>query len=145
MSVEDTQKAFNDFFDEFVDVDRPTDGPFYHAYLERLLAKDEFAVNLDCCHIKAYDISLFNKLLNYPQEVVPIADLAVHELYLRLHPDSDGEELNGRRFTVRCFNLGHENRLRDLEPNDINKLVSIKGVSAPPPSLVEQRACVESV
>ena len=128
VSVEETQKAFHDFFDEFVDSDRPTDGPFYHAYLERLLESDEFAVNLDCSHIRSYDEQLYNKLLAFPQEVVPIADLAVHELYLRLHPDSDGAELNGKRFTVRCFNLGREDRLRDLDPNDINKLVSIKGM-----------------
>ena len=128
VSVEETQRAFHDFFDEFVDLDRPTDGPFYHAYLERLLESEEFAVNLDCSHIKFYDERLYNKLVNFPQEVVPIADLAVHELYLRLHPESDGEELGGKRFTVRCFNLGREDRLRDLDPNDINKLVSIKGM-----------------
>ena len=52
----------------------------------------------------------------------------MHELYLRLHPGSDGEELGCKRFTVRCFNLGREDRLRDLDPNDINKLVSIKGM-----------------
>ena len=128
VSVEETQSAFADFFDEYVDPDRPTDGPFYHAYLERLLENDDFAVNLDCCHIRSYDERLYFKLLNFPQEVVPIADLAVHELYLRLHPDSDGEELGGKRFTVRCFKLGREDRLRDLDPNDINKLVSIRGM-----------------
>lgn len=32
------------------------------------------------------------------------------------------------RFHVRCFNLGRENRLRDLDPNDIDKLVRIKGM-----------------
>ena len=128
MSVEETQSAFADFFDEYVDPERPTDGPFYHSYLERLLENDDFAVNLDCCHIRSYDERLYFKLLNFPQEVVPIADLAVHELYLRLHPDSDGEELGGKRFTVRCFKLGREDRLRDLDPNDINKLVSIRGM-----------------
>ena len=128
VSVEETQTAFHDFFDEYIDPDRPTDGPFYHAYLERLLQNDDFAVNLDCSHIKSYDERLYNKLVTFPQEVVPIADLAVHELYLRLHPESDGEELNGKRFTVRCFRLGRDDRLRDLDPNDINKLVSIKGM-----------------
>ena len=83
-----------------MDPDRPTEGPFYHAYLERLLENDDFAVNLDCSHIRSYDTRLYSKLLHFPQEVVPIADLAVHELYLRLHPDSDGEELGGKRFTV---------------------------------------------
>ena len=29
---------------------------------------------------------------------------------------------------MRCFKLGREDRLRDLDPNDINKLVSIKGM-----------------
>ena len=78
VSVEETQRAFHDFFDEFVDLDRPTDGPFYHAYLQRLLENDEFAVNLDCSHIKFYDERLYSKLVSFPQEVVPIADLAVH-------------------------------------------------------------------
>lgn len=32
------------------------------------------------------------------------------------------------RFHVRCFNLAKENRLRDLDPNDIDKLVRIKGM-----------------
>lgn len=61
-------------------------------------------------------------------QVVPIADLAVHELYLRQHPESDGSELGGKRFTVRCFRLDRDDRLRDLDPTDINKLVSIKGM-----------------
>ena len=127
VSVEETQKAFADFFDEYIDPDRPTDGPFYHAYLAKLLERDDFAVNLDCSHVKSYDERLYSKLLNFPQEVVPIADLAVHELYQRLHPDSD-EDLGGKRFTVRCFKLDRDDRLRDLDPNDINKLVSIRGM-----------------
>ena len=128
VSVEETTRSFTDFFEEYVDPDRPTDGPFYHAYLRRLLEREEFAVNLDCSHVRAYDPSLYKKLVSFPQEVVPIADLAVHELYLRMYPDSDGEELDGKRFTVRCFNLGKDDRLRDLDPNDINQLISIKGM-----------------
>ena len=130
VSVEETQKAFTDFFDDWVDPDRPTDGPFYHAYLEKLLEKEDYAVNLDCSHVKSYDERLYKKLIMYPQEVVPIADLAVHELYLRVHAERMGgeEPLSTKRFTVRCFNLGREDRLRDLDPNDINRLISIKGM-----------------
>ena len=129
MSVEETQRLFTDFFDDWVDPDRPTDGPFYRAYLEKLLEKEDFAVNLDCSHVRQYDEGLYRKLINYPQEVVPIADVAVHELYLRLHAEREGEEpLSTRRFTVRCFNLGRDDRLRDLNPNDINRLISIKGM-----------------
>ena len=129
VSVEETQKAFADFFDEYVDPDRPTDGPFYRAYLERQLEKEEFALNLDCSHIKEFDERLYKKLVAFPQEVVPIADLAVHEMYQRICGDEGhADGLGGRRFTVRCFNLGKEDRLRDLDPNDINRLVAIKGM-----------------
>ena len=44
------------------------------------------------------------------------------DLCLELFPDVKS------RFSVRCFNLGVDNRLRDLDPNDIDKLVSIKGM-----------------
>ena len=123
VSVQETSAAFRAFFDGYVDGDDETAGPFYHEYLERLYERDERAVNLDCSHIRRFDASLYKKLVSYPQEVVPIADLVVHDVFLNLHPEAQNEQ-----FTVRCFNLGREDRLRDLDPLDIDKLVSIKGM-----------------
>uniref|UniRef100_A0A7S3B9I3 DNA replication licensing factor MCM4 n=1 Tax=Haptolina ericina TaxID=156174 RepID=A0A7S3B9I3_9EUKA len=92
--------------------------------MEHLLARDEYAINLDCNQLRMFNEKLYNNLVSYPREMISICDFVLHDLCLELFPDRDVKS----RFHVRCFNLGKENRLRDLDPNDIDKLVSIKGM-----------------
>lgn len=124
VNVQDMQRDLRVFFNEFLEEGNTTCIPFYHAYMEHLLARDEYAINLDCNQLRMFNEKLYNNLVSYPREMISICDFVLHDLCLELFPDRDVKS----RFHVRCFNLGKENRLRDLDPNDIDKLVSIKGM-----------------
>lgn len=80
-------------------------------------------MNINIENIKNYDVNLYDQLLNYPQEVIPIMDLVVHHCYTALFPDSEE-----RHIEVRPYGLSHITAMRDLNPEDIDKLVSVKGM-----------------
>ena len=124
VNVQDMQRALRGFFNEFIEEGNTTGVPFYHAYMEHLLDREEYALNLDCSQLQSYDEGLYNNLVAYPREMIAICDFVLHDLCLELFPDRDVKS----QFNVRCFNLGKENRLRDLDPNDIDKMISIKGM-----------------
>ncbi|KAL1518638.1 hypothetical protein AB1Y20_002926 [Prymnesium parvum] len=122
VNVQDMQRALRRFFNEFLEEGNSTGVPFYHAYMEHLIAKGEYALNLDCSQLHSYSAVLYDNVINYPREMISICDFVLHDLCVELFPEVK------TRFHVRCFNLGRENRLRDLDPNDIDKLVRIKGM-----------------
>ena len=125
IDVIETQRAWEAFFDNFRKPDAEQDSaPFYYLYLEQLMEADEYALNLDCSHLNSYDSLLYKKLVAYPGEMLFICDGVVQELFQRLFPDADVN----MKFMVRAFNLVQDNRLRDLDPMDIDKLVSVKGM-----------------
>lgn len=83
--------------------------------------------NLDCSNLRAYARSekLYHQLLRYPQEVIPLMDHTATELFLDMFDDAD---LQGRSINVRPFNFGHSVNMRSLNPSDIDRLVTIKGL-----------------
>jgi len=115
-----TQKGLYDFFKEFRQ--EGTDEPYYLEYLTQLVEFNESYVNLDCKHVQEWDGELYKQVVEFPAEVIPIVDLVLNTLVGELFPNS------GVHVEVRPFNLQKENRLRDLDPLDIDKLVAIKGM-----------------
>ena len=65
---------------------------------------------------------LYEQLVRYPQEIVPIMDLVVHQEYTNLF---GAEALQNARIQVRTFNLKEVKTMRDLNPKDIDQMVSI--------------------
>ena len=125
IDVLETTRQFEAFFDHFRKEGAAEDSPpFYYLYLEQLQVAQEYALNLDCRHLHTHNAALYNKLVAYPGEMLFICDSVVQELFQRLYPDN---EMN-QKFIVRAFGLKNENRLRDLDPMDIDKLVMIKGM-----------------
>lgn len=83
-------------------------------------------LNLDCSHLKDYIGSrrLYSQLISFPQEVIPLLDQVTNEEYERAFgPESS------MRLQVRCYNLSGSSRpMRDLNPENIDQLVSLKGL-----------------
>jgi len=125
IDVLETTRQFEAFFDHFRKEGAAEDSPpFYYLYLEQLQVAQEYALNLDCRHLHTHNAALYNKLVAYPGEMLFICDSVVQELFQRLYPDNEMTQ----KFIVRAFGLKNENRLRDLDPMDIDKLVMIKGM-----------------
>ena len=53
--------------------------PLYMQKLEEIYTLEDPFLNLDCHHLYEFDADLYRKLVNYPQEVIPIFDMAVNE------------------------------------------------------------------
>lgn len=84
-------------------------------------------LNLDCQHLQQHPPSrgLYDQLVKYPQEVITLMDgVALDEFCRHLRITSREEA----RVQVRTFNLEKATNLRDLNPEDIDKLVRIKGL-----------------
>jgi len=62
--------------------------------------------------------------------VIPYFDLASTQLFSELYPSDfmNAQNSGEHMVQVRTFNVKRQSRMRDLDPTDIDKLVSIKGI-----------------
>ncbi|KAG0211176.1 hypothetical protein BGX28_008356 [Mortierella sp. GBA30] len=84
-------------------------------------------LNLDCQNLLAYRpaVKLHSLLIDYPAEVLPLLDFTLNEFFDEQHPEVD---LRGDSLMIRPFNLGSTVNTRDLGPEDIDRLVTVKGL-----------------
>ena len=56
---------------------------FYIRQLEILYRIGEYALNLDCCHLynNPRTRTLYEQLIKYPQEMIPVLDHVVNEIF----------------------------------------------------------------
>lgn len=76
---------------------------------------------------------LYHQLLNYPQEVIPIMDQTVKDVMVGLVADLPEidyplEEIETSVYKVRPCGVEAHRGMRELDPRDIDKLVSVKGL-----------------
>jgi DNA replication licensing factor MCM4 len=79
-------------------------------------------INIDCQNMEKFPSTkrLYDQLVKYPQEIIPIMDLVVYEEFTRIFgKDSLGQQ----RIQVRAFNLRELTKMRDLNPSDIGQMV----------------------
>ncbi|ORY76778.1 MCM-domain-containing protein [Neocallimastix californiae] len=122
--VAEASKMFEDFLLNFTMADRiramreedPTvsidirpehEQPYYFPrILKEMNELKIYNLNLNCQNLKSYkkSLPLYHQLIRYPQEIIPIMD------------------------HVRPYNIGKSVNMRDLNPSDIDQLVTIKGL-----------------
>lgn len=145
VSIQDCTNVFRDFLMLFkikyrkamdgVPVE-PEDLELY--YVRQLTVMKDLGttnLNLDAANLLAYPATrkLYYQLINYPQEVIPIMDQTVKDCLVSLF--SDGampaliDDIETNIYTIRPFNINTVRKgMRELNPNDIDKLVSVKGL-----------------
>lgn len=153
VSVEPTKDAFREFLRHFRQQHRmihngdlvlPGEGQelIYKEKIKEMYRLGSKNLNLDASDLLAYQPSskLYHQLILYPQEIIPIMDMVLKEYLLDLlRSPSEREDLgNPTRqdmmeteealYSTRPFNVGATRNLRDLNPKDIDKLISIKGL-----------------
>ncbi|CAG0905337.1 unnamed protein product [Cyprideis torosa] len=98
--------------------------PYYLQRLEEIQVLEEPFLNLNCSHLRTFDTDLYRQLVNYPQEVIPIFDMATNELFFELYPETNLQH----QIQVRPFNAEQTKNMRLLNPEDIDQLVTITGM-----------------
>ncbi|KXS09440.1 MCM-domain-containing protein [Gonapodya prolifera JEL478] len=138
VNLQEAASAFKDFIQNFTlgdrqDLDDEVMGgailarPFYPILLGKLKEKEQDNLNLDCMNLKAFPRTrkLYHQLLRFPQEIISIMDWALGEIFTDMFGENENIKLTVR---VRPFNLGRSVNMRELNPADIDQLVTVKGL-----------------
>ncbi len=131
------------------------DRAVYQGYLMRMIETGQTNLNLDLTDLKAFRFGknrtredreyhqLYYNLLHYPQETVPVLDQVLRDSVVELafadandEPDPTlrddkthrASALSVEMFKVRPFGGERRTNMRELNPSDIDKVVSIKGL-----------------
>ncbi|KAK8886288.1 DNA replication licensing factor, mcm4 component [Tritrichomonas musculus] len=104
------------------------DGETKALYLHKIKQMpdaDNYYLNIDMHHLYQYDKNLYKQVIDFPLEMVQLADTIVKELFQTLFPNYVDDI---HRVQTRMFNLMETTTIRDLQPADIDKLVSVRGM-----------------
>ena len=102
---------------------------YYHRMLEEIRDTKIFILNIDGRHIEKFDHMLYWQVLNFPSDMIPIMDQIASVVYNEIVSNSRMvDENQARSIQVRISNLTHMNRIRDIGPDQIDRLVAIKGI-----------------
>ncbi|KAI8806476.1 MCM2/3/5 family-domain-containing protein [Cladochytrium replicatum] len=136
VNIDESVKAFRNFLKNFRKADALPAGiepkpeelqPFYPNLLQMLKESQMLDMNLDCQNLFGFESSrnLYYQLIRYPQEIIPVMDHTLTEVFINTFEDVD---LEGQAMRVRPFNLNRMVNLRQLDPSDIDQLVTVKGL-----------------
>jgi DNA replication licensing factor MCM4 len=153
VSIENVTDRFTNFlmtfkmndryaYDGNDDVIDPTgDKPYYVQKLNELKETGSTNLNLDVQNLMsvASTRKIANHLILYPQEVIPVMDQVVKDCLISIvlddpefrdTPETSAlhNEIESKFYKVRPYNIGNKKGMRELNPQDIDKLVSIKGL-----------------
>eukprot|EP00457_Paulinella_chromatophora_P001662 gb/GEZN01001664.1/.p1 GENE.gb/GEZN01001664.1/~~gb/GEZN01001664.1/.p1 ORF type:complete len:830 (-),score=115.11 gb/GEZN01001664.1/:311-2800(-) len=124
VDVKVSDASFEKFLREFKDT--ATDQPLYINMLDEVVQSQVDNLNLNCDNLFSFDDRLYHELVSYPQELIPLFDLVVNRLVSEMYPSRDAE--GAPRIQVRPFKLKESSNMRDLNPENIDTLISLKGM-----------------
>merc|ERR1719297_310320 len=87
-------------------------------------------------HMLQFDEELYRQLICYPQEVIPVLDMAVNEMFFNKYPDSELPH----QIQVRPYNAEKTSNMRELNPQDIDQLITITGMVIRSSNLIPEMA-----
>ncbi|XP_037873653.1 DNA replication licensing factor MCM4 isoform X1 [Bombyx mori] len=123
VAIAECREKFIKFIQRYVEPTAVTNEPLYEQKLEEIHTLEEPFLDVDCEHVRVFDSKLHRQLVSYPQEVVPAFDAAVNELFFEKYPAAVLEH----QIQVRPYNAPPRH-MRDLNPEDIDQLVTISGM-----------------
>eukprot|EP00301_Raphidiophrys_heterophryoidea_P023877 c7587_g1_i1.p1 GENE.c7587_g1_i1~~c7587_g1_i1.p1 ORF type:complete len:800 (+),score=196.80 c7587_g1_i1:43-2400(+) len=127
VNVNEFMDNASDFFANFTD--DKTGEAIYRTLLEDIYRSDDIErlnLNVDMHNVHRTNPDLYRQIARYPQECIPMLDMAVHKMYISMFPGED--ERMTQRIQVRPFNLLEVTNMRSLNPEDINSLISLRGM-----------------
>ncbi|CAM6102730.1 unnamed protein product [Calypogeia fissa] len=123
--VGDVERAIDRFLKDFKEDPNDMEAK-YMRYLEQIILEESDTMNIDAMNIYESDEELYRQMVRYPLEVLAIFDAQIRKLEV---PIVEALNQNFENYIqVRIFNLKESVNMRDLNPSDIEKMVSIKGM-----------------
>lgn len=144
INTNSVQTRLKDFINNFVEereIDQ--DGgdeqfartPYYIEKLKEVRDMELTVLDIDCSHIFAFDPQLYRQLEDYPTDLIPIFDLVVSQIYKELDMYNlggdhqiDPDQQEDVFIQVRPHNLKKTYRIRELGPEHIDKMVTLRGI-----------------
>ncbi|XP_065192829.1 DNA replication licensing factor mcm4-B-like [Sycon ciliatum] len=129
VSVQETKDRFRQFLETF-DVQNEDEPlidnrlPMYMQRMEEIHMLETPFLTVDCSHIRQFNNELYRQLVHYPQEVIPILDMATNQLFFENYPNTQ----LSHQIQVRPFGVERTTHMRSLNPEDIDQLVTVSGM-----------------
>lgn len=101
---------------------------YYYNQILEIKNTRIFYLTIDGSHIHEYDKLLYWQLVNYPTEMIPIMDAVANNVYSEIFENDNNQLKRSIPINVRIVNLQKSSRLRDLKPDDIDRLITINGI-----------------
>lgn len=133
LDIDEVQSS-QDFTDFDVNYDSQ-ERPYYIKKLKEILVLGNLYFDVNCHHIYKFNQTLYRQLVCYPQEVIPTFDMAINEIVNELYPSSIREN---ERVCVRPFNVMKTSNIRNLNPDDINQLITFSGMVTRTSSIIAE-------
>ncbi|XP_057966145.1 DNA replication licensing factor MCM4 [Malania oleifera] len=121
ISVQDVNAAILRFLRHFREHPSHIEGKYMRA-INRAIELEGDSLDVDAHDVYDYDTDLYTKMVRYPLEVLVIFDIVLIDMVSRINP------LFEKHIQPRIFNLKTSTSMRNLNPSDIEKMVSLKGM-----------------
>ncbi|KAF5745427.1 DNA replication licensing factor MCM4-like [Tripterygium wilfordii] len=132
ISVQDVKEQIHTFLRHFMENRRSQsqiqefsevyrEGKYMRA-IQFVLELEQEWLDVDANDVFDYNTDLYNKMVRYPLEVLAIFDIVLMDIVSGINP------LFEKHVQVRIYNLKSSTSMRNLNPSDIEKMVSLKGM-----------------
>lgn len=101
--------------------------PHYMTKLSNVLEMEIPYIDVNCGHLNEFDPELYHQLISYPQEVIPVFDTVVNEVFFTKYPAADLTHVT-KALQVRPFNVQKTTNMRFLNPEDMDQLITVSGM-----------------
>lgn len=123
--VDKCRTRFQNFIETFCV--NETELPHYMIKLNNVLEMEIPYVDINCRHLFQFDPELYQQLICYPQEVIPVFDTVVNEVFFSKYPSADLTHVT-KALQVRPFNVQKTKNMRFLNPEDMDQLITVSGM-----------------
>ncbi|XP_073144701.1 DNA replication licensing factor MCM4 [Henckelia pumila] len=121
ISVQDVNAAILRFLRHFRENPHQTEGKYMMA-IHNVIEIEGDSLDVDAHDVFNYDSDLYLKMVRYPLEVLAIFDIVLMDMVGRI------DALFEKHIQARIFNLKSSTSMRNLNPSDVEKMVSLKGM-----------------
>ena len=87
-------------------------------------------------HVQAFDKMLYHYIVSYPLHVIPLVDKQLTMLV-----EMELEVENAQPVEFRPFNMENVRSIRELDPADMYRMVSVEGMVTRTSSIIPQIKC----
>ncbi|VVA99279.1 unnamed protein product [Arabis nemorensis] len=126
ISVQDVKSAIEMFIKHFREAKENSADLFregkYMVSIRKVIEIEGDWIDVDAYDVFDYDPDLYNKMVRYPLEVLAIFDIVLMDIVSTIN------RLFEKHVQVRIFNLRASTSMRNLNPSDIEKMISLKGM-----------------